>query len=196
MKKTTTLLSTVILGLVLITGLTGCKHRAIGTTEIPGVKPGTIGEKPGDNSGTVVNPPETTTGQTISDNAKLQQLLLNGKHDREKFAADTVHFDTDSATIKKGDRKKLENVAAYFKGNSTDGLLIEGHCDERGTEQYNISLGDKRALAVREYLANLGVDASMIHPQSFGEAKPADPGHDESAWKKNRRAEFILLTPQ
>ena len=79
---------------------------------------------------------------------------------------------------------------------TTDALTVEGNCDERGTEQYNISLGDKRALAVREYLANLGVDPQRIHTVSLGESKPVDPGHDESAHAKNRRAEFILLTPK
>ena len=73
---------------------------------------------------------------------------------------------------------------------------MEGNCDERGTEKYNLSLGERRALAVREYLANLGVDSRRVVTVTYGAAKPVDPGHNESAWKKNRRGELILLTPK
>ena len=75
-------------------------------------------------------------------------------------------------------------------------LLIEGNCDERGTEEYNRSLGERRALAAREALAKLGVDPMRIETRSFGKDKPVDPGHDESAWAKNRRDDFVLLHPK
>jgi len=77
-----------------------------------------------------------------------------------------------------------------------EGLIIEGNCDERGTEKYNLSLGERRALAAREYLANLGVKPERLKTVTYGAARPADPGHDEAAWKKNRRDEFILVTPK
>jgi peptidoglycan-associated lipoprotein len=73
---------------------------------------------------------------------------------------------------------------------------VEGNCDERGTEKYNLSLGDKRALAVREYLVTLGVDAHQVVTVSYGAAKPAAEGHSESAWSKNRRDDFVLLLPK
>jgi peptidoglycan-associated lipoprotein len=72
---------------------------------------------------------------------------------------------------------------------------VEGHCDERGTEGYNLSLGERRALAVRTYLVNLGISADRVYTISFGEARPAVDGHTEAAWSKNRRGEFILLLP-
>ena len=78
---------------------------------------------------------------------------------------------------------------------AADHSAIEGHCDERGTEGYNLSLGDKRANSLREYLVNLGVSPERIHTVSFGEAQPADNGHNESAWAKNRRGEFIFIEP-
>ena len=90
----------------------------------------------------------------------------------------------------------LEAVAAALKSDSSAKLLIEGGCDERGTEEYNRSLGERRALAAREALANDGVDPSRIRTISYGKDKPADPGHDEAAWAKNRRAEFVLLHPK
>ena len=68
--------------------------------------------------------------------------------------------------------------------------LIEGHCDERGTDEYNLALGERRALAVRRYLVALGALADHLHTISYGEEKPADPGHEESSWAKNRRSEF------
>jgi peptidoglycan-associated lipoprotein len=87
-------------------------------------------------------------------------------------------------------------VAAYLKAHQADALRVEGNCDERGTEKYNLSLGERRALAVREYLANLGVDSRQITTVSNGKAKPAVEGHSEAAWSKNRRDDFILLTPK
>jgi peptidoglycan-associated lipoprotein len=83
-----------------------------------------------------------------------------------------------------------------LKANPAAKLRIEGNCDERGTEEYNRALGDHRALAAREALAKDGIDPERIQTQSFGKDKPADTGHDESAWAKNRRDEFVLLTPK
>ena len=71
-------------------------------------------------------------------------------------------------------------------------LVIEGHCDERGTNEYNMALGDRRARSARDFLVNLGVDASRISTVSYGEEKPADPGKTEEAWAKNRRAQFVF----
>jgi peptidoglycan-associated lipoprotein len=125
--------------------------------------------------------------------------LFTGPHseDRDKFKGDTVYFDFDSAVIRPAEEAKLQDLAAYFKGNQkVEGLLIEGNCDERGTEKYNLSLGERRALAAREYLGNLGVDAHRVKTVTYGASKPVESGHDESSWKKNRRDEFILITPK
>ncbi len=112
------------------------------------------------------------------------------------FKADTVYFDLDSATIKKSEDKKLEDVAAFLKAHQADALRVEGNCDERGTEKYNLSLGEKRALAVREYLVNLGVDARQVVTVTYGKAKPAVEGHNEAAWSKNRRDDFVCPDPK
>ena len=91
----------------------------------------------------------------------------------------------------------MQEVANRFKNEdgATD-LLIEGHCDERGTEEYNRSLGECRALALRELLVAAGISPDRVHTVSFGKDKPADTGHSESAWGKNRRGEFILVLPK
>jgi len=111
------------------------------------------------------------------------------------FEADTVYFDFDSAAIKTNEKAKIETVAAYLKGNSSQAMKIEGHCDQRGTEEYNRALGERRALAVREALVRAGVAPDRIETISYGEDRPADPGNTEAAWKKNRRGVFVLLSP-
>jgi peptidoglycan-associated lipoprotein len=104
----------------------------------------------------------------------------------------TVYFDYDSAVIKTSEKKKLAAVAAALKGNSKK-LVVEGHCDERGTEEYNRALGERRARAAQAELVSLGIDASRISTISYGKDKPVDLGHDASAWGKNRRCEFVLI---
>ena len=117
--------------------------------------------------------------------------------DREAFRNETVYFDFDRFAVKASEAGKLEKIADYFKQkqNSANKLRVEGNCDERGTEEYNRSLGERRALSTREFLIKLGVGADRITTISYGEDKPADLGHDEAAWAKNRRAEFVLLKP-
>ena len=112
--------------------------------------------------------------------------------DRDALADQTVHFAFDSAAVLSKEQDKIVIVSEKLKSDPAALLIIEGHCDERGTEEYNRSLGERRALALREALANAGIDAQRIRTISYGKDKPADTGHDESAWSKNRRGEFIL----
>jgi peptidoglycan-associated lipoprotein len=106
---------------------------------------------------------------------------------------DTVRFAFDSAQVDDTERAKVEAVAEYLKGNTSTLVTLEGHCDERGSAEYNVSLGERRALAVRSYLLNLGIDGARVQTKSFGSERPKDPGHDESAWGVNRRVEFVLI---
>lgn len=104
-----------------------------------------------------------------------------------------VLFDFDSAQINPGERSKIEAVAEYLRANAGLGLIVEGHCDERGSNEYNLALGERRALAVRAYLVELGVNAGRIQTKSLGEERPVAMGHDEASWSQNRRAEFQLF---
>lgn len=104
-----------------------------------------------------------------------------------------VYFDYDSAVIKDSERSKIEAVADHLKKNPATRLIVEGHCDERGSNEYNLALGERRALAVRAYLIGLGIEGDRIQTKSFGEERPVAPGHDESAWRLNRRGEFVLV---
>jgi peptidoglycan-associated lipoprotein len=117
------------------------------------------------------------------------------KADAEIFKDFTVYFDFDKAVVKPNQVDKLKQVASRMKGMPDKAVRIEGHCDERGTEEYNRALGDRRAQAIREFLAKEGVNPQMMPTITYGEDKPVDPGHNEEAWKKNRRGELILLTP-
>lgn len=116
--------------------------------------------------------------------------LFTGEGDREQFRAQTVYFDFDSARVRPSEVGKLEAVASGAKGQS---IVIEGHADERGTPEYNRALAERRALACREELIRLGVPANSLSTISFGEERPADPGHDEAAWSQNRRCEFVVV---
>jgi peptidoglycan-associated lipoprotein len=104
-----------------------------------------------------------------------------------------VHFDYDKYAIKKDDESTLEGIADWVKkaGKNTH-LLVEGHGDERGSNEYNLALGEQRALAVRQFMVNKGVDAFQVQTISYGEERPLDPGHNESSWKKNRRGHFLV----
>jgi len=105
---------------------------------------------------------------------------------------DDVRFDFDKSEVKEDGRKTCQAVADYLKKNPKAKLLIEGHCDERGTSEYNMALGERRAAAVMTYIASLGVSKAALSTISFGKEKPLDPDHNEDAWAKNRRAHFVL----
>src|SRR5262245_30631342 len=105
-----------------------------------------------------------------------------------------VYFDFDSADLRQDGRDTLTKNAAAIKGNGGAlAVRIEGHCDERGTVEYNLALGDRRARAAREALVSMGVSGSKLRTISYGKERPADPGHSESAWAMNRRAEFVFI---
>lgn len=104
-----------------------------------------------------------------------------------------VYFEYDSAQVSGSQRAAVEAVSEYLQRNAGLGVIVEGNCDERGSAEYNLALGERRALAVRAYLIGLGVDSNLIQTKSNGEENPAALGHDEAAWRLNRRAEFVLF---
>jgi len=172
----------------------GCQKNPTVLTKIPGSHTGAPGDIPNEKPfGSDTNLDKS--GSTIGIPAVSPDQFANYIPHPEQFEAQTVHFDFDRSEVKEGERGKVEVVAAYMKAHPTDAVRIEGHCDERGTEEYNRALGDRRANALREEMARLGADPNRIPTVSYGEDRPADPGHNEEAWRKNRRGVFILLTP-
>ncbi len=103
-----------------------------------------------------------------------------------------VMFGFDSSQISRSERHKIEEAALYLNRHSRCRIVLEGHCDERGSREYNMSLGERRALATRSYLIGLNIKSSRIMTKSFGEEKPVDLRHSEDAWRANRRVEFAV----
>ena len=105
----------------------------------------------------------------------------------------TIHFDYDRFFIREDAKPVLETNAAWLQKFRSAKILIEGHCDERGTEEYNLALGEKRAKSTMEYLVSLGVSPERMKIISYGKSQPFDPGHNEVAWQKNRRSQFLII---
>jgi peptidoglycan-associated lipoprotein len=102
-----------------------------------------------------------------------------------------INFDFDKYNIRAKDAAILKENAAWFAANPGKKVKIEGHCDERGTVEYNLALGQKRADSAKNFLVNIGIDGRSLDTVSYGKEKPLDPGHNEGAWAKNRRAQFV-----
>ena len=206
--KITKFVTLVSLAAVLAFAGEGCKKKPQRTTPLPGQAtlppengPGQslppIGPGPGPIT-SIEKPPTDVKIEIPGGGLRLPEKGIEGRsQDREKFKTFTVHFDFDRSVIRSSEAPKIDSVASQFKSmDAANDLLIEGHCDERGTEEYNRALGERRALAIREYLVRAGVNPEKVHTVSFGEDKPAALGHDESSWSQNRRGEFILVLPK
>jgi peptidoglycan-associated lipoprotein len=218
--KSLKLVTTLAIAAALMMGVTGCKKTPKNVTNIPRTRDGVIqddasrnilggpkigsgdqsGRLPGDsglNSTGLGNTTSTTlTPEQIAAGQNQDRRPPEGAENRTALASETVYFDYDRSTVKGSEVPKVQRVATYLKNQPTAYLRVEGNCDERGTEEYNRSLGERRALAVRELLIASGVPADRVTTLTNGEDKPADPGHDESAFSKNRRAEFVVITPE
>lgn len=110
----------------------------------------------------------------------------------EPFGLAGVHFDFDRYTIRDNEKGIIEKDAGILKDNGDINVVIEGRCDERGSDEYNLALGERRADAVKKYLVDLGVAPGRISTVSYGDQKPLCPGHDEECWQKNRTAQFAV----
>ncbi|MGV3771969.1 MAG: OmpA family protein [Verrucomicrobiales bacterium] len=198
-------------------GLTGCKKAPKAVTTIPGggsqVNPSVTGNPMFPRTGMTGQPQLDTTGIALNpginstpiatpidpsngEGASLSERPTGGTENPEILQAQTVYFDFDSSSIRESEFPKLEAVATYLKNNPEARLKIAGNCDERGTEEYNRSLGERRALAALDHLVKqLGIDPARITTVSNGEDMPIDMGNDDAAWAQNRRDDFIVITP-
>ena len=192
--KTLKTVNLLVIALALTVAAVGCKKKPVNTTPLPGHRTGSVN----DPNASGLPPGGTGTegrgggdSYPLADPANFDSMTP----DREALKAYTVYFDFDSSLVRSSEDGKVSSVAGILNENMANAVRIEGHCDERGTEGYNLALGERRALAVREALIAAGVDPNRIDTTSLGETQPADPNHDEIAWSKNRRGEFILLLP-
>ncbi len=202
--KSLKLVTFVTIGLIACFAATGCKKKPVRLTPLPGQGPTPGSESnagKGVGTGTGAENPLTSTGSSLKTTdgvTPASERSIEGRpQDREKWKNQTVYFDFDKSVVKTSETPKVDTVASEFKScDPNSDLLIEGHCDERGTSEYNRALGERRALALREYLITAGVNPERIHTISFGKDQPADPGHNDAAWSKNRRGVFVLVLPK
>jgi peptidoglycan-associated lipoprotein len=175
----------------------GCKSTPPNTIKFDDQGKPIAGSGAEQNAG---NAGKLDTDSGISKSADTTGIAMGSGHpgwpeDREALKADTIHFEYDSAVVRPGEHSKVTAVADYLKSNPSNAVKVEGHCDERGTDEYNRSLGERRAQAIRTELVKAGADAGRVDTVSFGRDRPVDTGHSEAAHRKNRRGEFVVLTP-
>ena len=162
-----------ILSLLLIAAITGCGKK-------PAVEQGAGDRGTGTTGGTTTETKGGDTGEQPIDTEDALKLV-------------TIYFDFDKYNLRSDAVSDLKNNYEVLKQNQDVRVQIEGHCDERGTVEYNLALGEKRARSARDYLVNLGIPANRISIISYGKEKPVAFGSNEDAWAKNRRAEFVEL---
>ncbi len=164
---------------VLLVGCGSSKEATKSEAPVPQAAPVVRAEVPDAGSGSMAK--KGTEGLT-SRSGKDVAVMLND-----------IRFDFDKYAIRPVDASTLKANSEWFKANPSRRVKIEGYCDERGTVEYNLALGQKRADATKNYMINLGVDGKLLETISYGKEKPVDPGHNEEAWAKNRRARFEPL---
>ncbi len=140
----------------------------------------TIGKDPKKGTGSDSGIGGTGTGDTMRGAAA------------DRFVNEDVTFAYDSSALDARAQEILKFKAEFLRSNANAAVTIEGHCDERGTSEYNMALGQKRADSVKKFLINSGISGSRMNTVSFGKERALDPGHNEAAWSKNRRAHFVL----
>lgn len=172
------ILTAIALAALLILG--GCASKTAGNA-INAPVAATIDESHGEAAASAITGVQS---QPVAAPSAATLSTLDGRK------LETVYFDYDAFTLKPAARQALERNATWLQANPAVKLVIEGHCDERGSDEYNLALGERRALAVKGYLTTLGVVAERLATISYGEERPAVEGQSEAAWSKNRRAEF------
>lgn len=162
--------------------MTGCANRKLTTDSQAGQTP---------SGATTVNT------QGLSEDAALNAQNLAGasakgvtEANKAFLAKRVVHFDYDSSELSNDDYQTLQAHAQFLMANANSKVALTGHTDERGTREYNMALGERRAKAVESFLITSGVNAGQLEAVSYGKEMPVNPGHDENAWKENRRVEI------
>ena len=132
----------------------------------------------------------------VREESLKEEGLREGKErtrlERDIFENDDILFEFDSTKLSDEAQQILRNKAEWLRENPRAQVIIEGHCDERGTNEYNLALGDRRAFSAKSFLVDLGIDQSRLTTVSYGEERPLDPRSVEDAWTKNRRAHFVI----
>jgi peptidoglycan-associated lipoprotein len=177
-------------GLLLIS----CSKKAIKSEGVV-TKPPVAGEDEAEKAKKRVRIKEQeATEQELREKALKEEEArrLKEASDKAHFESDDIYFEFDQYILSDSAKQNIDKKAQWLKKFPSAKAMIEGHCDERGSAEYNLALGQKRADAVMQYLVSLGINANRISTVSYGKENPKDPGHTEEAWAKNRRAHFVL----
>ncbi|MBN2654698.1 MAG: peptidoglycan-associated lipoprotein Pal [Nitrospirae bacterium] len=199
MRKFSAFIAVVIFsGFILVSG---CSQKRVAVADKPEQT------KPAETSTITTTPPSSATSEkqapsTIQTKEIVTEKIASAKahpseadaiYEEIRSALRDIYFDFDKYDINEDSKPMIKQVASALTKTSSIKVIIEGHCDERGTNEYNLSLGEKRAFAVKEYLLSLGIQSSRIQTVSYGEEKPACKDSTEECWAKNRRAHFVLV---
>jgi peptidoglycan-associated lipoprotein len=182
MKKSLIILVVIVFGLAFsLIFFSGCAKKEIVKEESATKEQAVAAKQPGvGEKGTTKEGPAMAASEEETAMAKREKIFVD------------IHFDFDKFNLKPEAREILKKQAAWLANHATASVLIEGNCDERGTEEYNLALGQRRADAAKGYLVELGIDKKRIKTISYGKDRPLDPGQNEEAWAKNRRDHFVL----
>jgi peptidoglycan-associated lipoprotein len=171
----------------------GCAKKELvkGEGEVPAASATQPAEAPGQGKQPVKE--EAVQAQTVQEAPTTVKEETTTSASQAIESLENIYFDFDSYVLTPNAREVLTKNAEAMKKISSISIQVAGHCDERGSDEYNLALGEKRAKSAMNYMVTLGVPASRLSIISYGKEKPADPGHDEAAWAKNRRDEFIII---
>ena len=192
MKKTLWLMLILAIAVGLAFSVSGCAKKKVTAEDEMGTAAEDTAPKPGE--------PGYEKIYEESMAAKEESLEAQAAMDKEHEVLEgrtsapllPIYFDFDKSNIREDQRARIEQDAAFLKQNQAVKVRIEGNTDERGTSEYNMALGERRAMSAKKYLMNLGIHADRMHTISFGEEKPLLHGHDEYSWAQNRRDDFVI----
>ena len=179
-----------VFAVVLSFAVSGCKYSSLNNGK---------GAGDGAGLGAAEGAEVSTTGLDEAQDGDLSDAGVGGRPFEEYCTRCTdvefapVYFGFDSTVVPQGEIGKIDAVAQHLADNANRVVVVEGNCDERGSNEYNMALGENRAGIIRNYLVQSGIDASRIQTRSYGEEKPAVDGHDEGAWAMNRRGDFAIF---
>lgn len=184
----------VILLIVSALFLFSCGKKEIKSEGIASQPPAPVGEEAEKAKKQVQLKEQEPSAQGLKEKTLSEEEARRLKEAAEKahFESEDIYFEFDQYVLSDTAKKNLNKKAQWLKAFPAAKALIEGHCDERGSAEYNLALGQKRADAAMQYLVSLGINANRLSTISYGKEKPLDPGHTEAAWAKNRRDHFVL----
>ena len=192
MRKTLWLMLIVAISVGLTFSVSGCAKKKVTTGDEMGAVVEETEPKPGDTDfKKIYEESMAAKTESLDDQAAMEKAneFLEGRTSGPLLP---VYFDFDKSNIREDQRARIDKNGAFLKENNVR-VRIEGNCDERGTSEYNIALGERRAINAKNYLINLGIHEDSLHAISYGEEKPLLRGHDEYSWAQNRRDDFVLI---